>query len=172
MGLLITLLSLPLLTLPIALAAGIRHLRRYLHAEDSRLVHFWRDLRAGVLPGLVVGIVALMLSVLLLLDIDLARSGLLPGGMLISVIGWAGLAVVAVAVLSAAGRWSPETGWKRALASVPASVRDDPRGTLFLVAAAGLVVFLTWILAPLIIPALGCAALAVVAIPERPHRRR
>ena len=29
----------------------------------------------------------------------------------------------------------------------------------------------TWALVPLVIPALGCAALAVVAIPERPRRR-
>ena len=28
----------------------------------------------------------------------------------------------------------------------------------------------TWALVPLVIPALGCAALAVVAVPERPRR--
>jgi hypothetical protein len=29
----------------------------------------------------------------------------------------------------------------------------------------------TWQLAPLVIPALGCVALAIVAAPERPRRR-
>ena len=35
------------ITLPAALAAGIRHLRRYLHAEASPARLFWRDVRDG-----------------------------------------------------------------------------------------------------------------------------
>ncbi|MCR2825759.1 hypothetical protein, partial [Microbacterium sp. zg.Y909] len=110
-GLLMTLVALPVVTLPAALAAGIRHLRRLVTAEDSRLQFFWADVRRAVLPGSAVGAVSLVATLVLLLDIDLARSGFLPGGAVIEVVGWAGLAGVAVAVLAAAGAWTPQTGW-------------------------------------------------------------
>ena len=42
----------------------------------------------------------------------------------------------AVALLAAAGAWTPERGWRAALWSVPASVRADLRGALFLAATA------------------------------------
>ena len=41
-GLLITVGGILLVTLPAALAAGIRHLRRYLNAEASPQRQFWR----------------------------------------------------------------------------------------------------------------------------------
>lgn len=170
-GILITLIGLPLITLPAALSAGIRHLRRYLHAEDSRLVFFWRDLRAGLLGGLVVGAIALVLTLVLLLDIDLAGAGTLPGGPLIAAIGWIGLALVGLTLLIAAAAWSPETGWRRALRSAPATATGDIRGALYFIATVAFVVVVTWALPPLIIAGLGCAALAAVAIPERPGRR-
>jgi len=170
-GMLVTLIGLPLITLPAALAAGIRHLRRYVHAEDSRLTFFWSDLRAGVARGLVVGLGALVLTLILLLDIDLAASGALPGGVVVSTVGWVGLASLGVTLLVAAAAWTPETGWRRALRSVPGSLARDFPGALYLVSTVVFVVVVTWALPPLIIAGLGCAALAAVAIPERPARR-
>lgn len=167
-GLLMGLVSIPIVTLPAALAAGIRHLRRHVAAEDSRLALFWNDVRRAVLPGAVVGAGVLVLTLLLLLDIDLARSGFLPGGVVVEIVGWAGLAVLAIVLLAAAGVWSPEGGWRAALGAVPAVVRADLFGAAYLVAAAGFAVVVTWALAPLIVPALGCVALAVVALPSRP----
>lgn len=166
-GLLITLVGLLVVTLPVALAAGIRHLRRFIAAEDSRLSLFWADVRAGLAPGALVGLVATAVALLLVLDIDLARSGFLPGGAVVEVVGWAGLAAVAVALLIAAGRWTPTGGWRTAIRAVPAAVAADVRGAVFLLAAAALVVLLTWVLPPLFVAAIGCAALAVVAVPER-----
>src|SRR5690606_22077874 len=40
-GLLIALVALPVVTLPISLAAGVRHMRRFAAAEDSRVALFW-----------------------------------------------------------------------------------------------------------------------------------
>lgn len=169
-GLLIAAGSLALITLPAALAAGIRHLRRYVDAEDSRLVLVWADFRAALLPGMAVGAVAVVATGLLLLDIDLARSGFLPGGDFIAIVGWAGLAVVAIALLGSAGAWTPDTGWRAALRSVPRSAAHDPFGAVYLVAAAGFVGVATWMLVPLFVPAIGCAALAVIAVPTRRRR--
>lgn len=166
-----TVASLLVVTLPAALAAGIRHLRRFAAAEHSPFAQFWRDFRSAALPGAVVGLGAVALTLLLLLDIDLARSGFLPGGFIVEVVGWVGLAGVAVAIMLAAGAWAPETGWRAALRAVPGLVRSDLIGALYLVSTAVFVVVLTWVLPPLFIAALGCAALAVVAVPQRPRRR-
>lgn len=171
-GLLVAAGGLLLVTLPASLAAGIRHLRRYLNAEASPQRRFWRDYLAALPGGLAVGFSGLAVVLLLVLDIDLAGSGALPGGPAIALVGWAGLAAAAVALLVAAGLWSPERRWRTALRRVPATVAGDPGGALFLAAAAALVCVLTWVLVPLVIPALGCAALAVVAVPARRRRPR
>jgi hypothetical protein len=170
-GLLMLVVSVLVITLPVAMAAGIRHLRRYVAAEHSPMAFFWRDVKRGLAPGAVVGLGATLVALLLLLDIDLARSGFLPGGIVVEVVGWAGLAGVALGVLSAASAWSPELGWRGALRAVPALVRADAVGALYLVVAAGFAVILTWMLPPLIVAGLGCAALAVVAVPARRRRR-
>lgn len=166
-GLLVTAAGIAVVTLPAALGAGIRHLRRYLAAEASPAKAFWTDVRAGLAGGIAVGVTAIALVLLLLLDIDLANSGALPGGAAIAVVGWAGLGAVAVAVLAAAGRWTPESGWRAVVRGIPATLRADVRGSLYLVATAAFVGVVTWMLPPLIIAGLGCAALAVVAIPAR-----
>ena len=74
-----------------------------------------------------------------------------------------------VALLVAAGAWEPSAGWRQAVRDVPAIIRGDVRALAFYVAAVALVVILTWMLPPLLPAALGCAVLAVVAVP---HRRR
>ena len=169
-GLLVTIAGLAIVTLPAALAAGIRHLRRYVAAEGSPYALFWQDVRKALPGGLVVGVAGLALALLLLLDIDLAGSGFLPGGAVIGIVGWAGLIVGAVALLTAAAEWTPETGWKAAIRAVPAAVAADVRGALYLAATAVFVAVVTWVLVPLIVPALGSAALAAVAIPSRGRR--
>ncbi|HYH78924.1 MAG TPA: hypothetical protein VEX86_03985 [Longimicrobium sp.] len=200
-GLLVTLVSLPLVTLPAALAAGIRHLRRYIAADGSPISAAWRDFGKALPGGLVVGAVSVVLTAILLLDVDLAGSGMLPGGAAVAVVGWIGLAVVAVSVLAAAGAWAPqgrasasrgfgaeprkgrasasrgfgaeprkERGWRGAVRGIPHALASDIPGTFYLAATAAFVVVVTWALPPLLIPALGCAALAVIAIPARARR--
>ncbi len=169
-GLLITLVGLLVITLPAGLAAGIRHLRRFVAAEQSSMAQFWSDVRRAILPGAVVGLVATVAAIILILDIRLAGSGALPGGGVIAVVGWVGLVALGVAVVAAAGLWSPELGWRAAVRSVPAVIRADLRGALFLVAAVGFVGVVTWMLPPLFVAAIGCTALAVVAIPTRQRR--
>ncbi|WP_243076448.1 hypothetical protein [Microbacterium sp. SS28] len=169
-GLLVTIAGLAIVTLPAALAAGIRHMRRYAAAEGSPYALFWQDVRKALPGGLVVGVAGVALTLLLLLDIDLANSGFLPGGAVIGVVGWAGLVAGAVALLTAAAAWSPDTGWRAAFRAVPAAVGADLTGALFLAATAVFVGVVTWMLVPLIIPALGSAVLAAVAIPGRRRR--
>ena len=170
-GLLVVLVGVLVVTLPVALAAGIRHLGRYIAAEDSRLALFWRDVRAGLAGGSLLGLIVVVVAAVLAVDIVLARSGMLPGGVVVEAVGWTGLAALAVGLLIAAGAWDPQTGWRNAVRSVPSIVRDDIRGLVFYIAAVALVVILTWMLPPLLPAAIGCAVLAVVAVPQRRRSR-
>jgi len=170
-GLLIAVAGLLVVTLPAALAAGIRHLRRYVNAEQSHTRTFWTDWRTALPGGLVVGLAATVIAVVLALDIVLANTGALPGGPIIGVVGWAGLAVLAVALLVAAGAWTPESGWRTAVRGIPSALATDPVGAVYFAVAAVLTGVVTWMLAPLIIAGLGCSAFAVVAIPARRTRR-
>lgn len=170
-GLLVTVASLLVVTVPSALAAGCAHLRRFLRAEDSRAVLFWRDFRLSLRGGALIGVGAVVLTLLLLLDIDLAKSGMLPGGAVVEFVGWAGLVALAVGLLTAASLWSASGRWGVAVRQVPGVLAGDVGGAVYLLATIGFVVAVTWALAPLIVAGLGCAVLAVVALPERPRRR-
>ncbi|WP_448809080.1 hypothetical protein [Agromyces bauzanensis] len=170
-GILVSVVSLPVITLPAALAAGVRHLRRYLRAEDSALGWFWRDVGASLVGGIGIGAASVVLALVLALDIDLASTGALPGGPVVGVVGWIGLAVLVLVLLTAAGRWAPGLGWLGALREAPRAIRADPVGAAYLLATAVFAGVVTWQLAPLVVPALGCVALAIVAAPERPRRR-
>ncbi len=169
-GLMMSIVALGVVTLPIALAAGIRHLRRFVAADDSRAALFWEDVRAGILPSLLVGVPAVLIAAVLTADVVLAGSGALPGGQVIAVVGWAGLLALAVAVLTAAGEWSPSRGWIEAVQAVPGVIRADAVGAAYIAAAAVFTGVVTWALAPLFIAGIGCAALAVVAVPARRRR--
>lgn len=170
-GLFVVAGGIAVVTLPASLAAGVRHMRRYVNAEASHARTFWSDYRRALPGGLVVGLAGLVLIVVLVVDIDLAGSGALPGGPVVAIIGWVGLVAGAVALLLAASAWTPERGWRDAVRGVPSAVAGDLPGALYLAATAGFVGVATWMLVPVLIPALGCAALAAVAIPVRSRRR-
>jgi hypothetical protein len=170
-GLLVTAAALPILTAPAALAAGHRHLRRYVRAEGSSLAQAWRDFVRALPGGLLVGLAAAAAAAALVLDIVLAGAGALPGGALVVGAGWTVAALLGAALLIAASHWSAEGGWRAALRAVPGAVGADPLGTLYIACAGGFVMLATWMLVPLIAPALGCAVLATVAVPARARRR-
>lgn len=166
-GLVVFVVAIPVVTLPLALAAGTRHLRRYLLAEDSGMALFWRDVRTGLPGGLLVGLCALAAVGILALDLALAFSGALPGGAIVGVVGWIGLAAVALGISVTARTWDPAEGWKRAITAARRELQADMVGALYLLIACGFVVLVTWQLPPLLLPGLGVLVLAILAVPER-----
>ena len=166
-GVIVLLVAVPVITLPLALALGVRHLRRYLLAEAHGLSEVLADLRRGLLGSLVVGLVALVLSAALALDIVLGTDGVLPGGRVVVVAGWVGLALLGTVLVVAARVWSPEGGWRTALRAVPHEIGADPVGACYVVVAVGFVALLTWQLPPLLLPGLGLLVFASLAVPER-----
>jgi hypothetical protein len=166
-GILVVACSLPIVTLPAALAAGIRHLRRFLAAEASGVKLYLADVRRALAGGVVVGLAVVAAALVLWFDVRLAASGALPGGPVVGAVGVIGLVAVGLALVLAAARWTPELGWRPALRAIPAAAAGDPVGAAYLVVALGLTVVVTWQLPPLIVPGIGCLVFAVVATAER-----
>lgn len=169
-GILVTAGSLLVVTFPAALAAGIRHLRRFLEGKDSRAGSFWRELLAALPGGLAVGGAALVPAVVLLLNIRLASTGALPGGSLVGPASWGVLAFLVLFTAAMAAQWTPDAGWRPTLRLSLRALTSDPGGALYVFAAVVFAGIVTWQLVPLIVPALGCVVLAVVAAPERRRR--
>lgn len=171
-GVLVTVSGLLIVTLPAALAAGTRHLRRYLAAEDSHARLFWADFAAAVRGGAVVGAIAGVVSLVLWIDVVLAASGVLPGGQIVLVVAIVGWVAIATILLQSTVLWSPGVGWRAALRLAPRSLRNDLVGAAYLVSALGIAAVVTWQLPPLFLPALGCLAFAAVAVSVRDVARR
>lgn len=170
-GLLVSALSIPVVTIPLAFAVGTRHLRRYLLAEASGIALAGRDLRLGILRSLPLGLAMAAIVAALVVDMSLAQDRVIPGAELIAVVGWLGLAAVLCVLLTAARLWSPERGWLPALRGCWPVWCGDPVGVAYLLAAGGLVALLGWQLLPLVVPGIGCLVLALLAIPERTRSR-
>lgn len=167
-GILVALCSLPIVTAPAALAAGIRHLRRYLQARDSRVALFFTDVRAALVwRGLAVGAAATAVVGALVLQLVVVPGTGLPGTEAVLVIVVALMVAVLTLLGFAAASWSPSRGWRFALGMAVHRVAADPVGGLLGVVAVGLTALAAWQLPPLLVPALGCLAFALTVITAR-----
>lgn len=166
-GVLVTIASIVVLTIPAALAAGIRSLRRYLRAERSGIAEFWSDLRRAALPGALIALTVIAALGVLAVSAWVATSGSVPGSELVLVVCAVGAVGVLTALVALASRWRPAVGWRGAARGLRASMASDPGGTALLVIAIGLTGIAGWQLPPLIVPALGCLVFAAAVVVER-----
>lgn len=169
-GVIVTVLALPVLTLPAALAAGIRHLRRFAHDEGSRLSMVLRDTRDAAIGGIGVAVVALIGAAAALMAVGLAAADPTGVGTVMSVIGWLGVGIIATAVVMAAGAWTPEGGWLRAVRGLRDQLDASPSAAVYLLVAVAMAAVLTWQFLLLLVPSLGVVAFAVVAVETRARR--
>lgn len=171
-GILVTVGSLLVVTAPAAIAAGVRHLDRYLHARESSIRTFFADYRAALLPGGVgVGAAAAVVSAVLLLQIFALPGADLPGADVLVVVASILLLAVLVLLVLACASWAPSRTWRHALTASVERAVADPVGALLAAVALGLTVVAAWQLPPLIIPALGCLVFAVTVVRVRKRRR-
>ena len=171
-GIIVALISIPIVTIPLAIAVGKRHLMRFLRAEGSQLSLVAGDVREGFIGGVGIGCAWLAATGVLAMDLLLVASGALPGGVAVGAIAAVLLAALTVLMLWVAASYTPVLGWRTAVRVGFASLRADLVGSAYLLVGAGLVVLFTWMLPPLIIPALGCVCFAVAAISARHAARR
>ena len=166
-GVMVFVLSLPVLTLPAALVAGIRHLRRFTNGEGSSVAGLWRDFRDALWGGVGVALVALLGAAAALFAIGLAGADRTAVGTGMAVVGRVALGIIGTALLMAAGRWTRDRGWLRAGRSLRRWLDADPAGAVYLLVAVGLAAVLTWQFLLLAVPCLGLLAFAVVAVQAR-----
>ncbi|TDE91649.1 DUF624 domain-containing protein [Occultella glacieicola] len=172
-GLVVTLLCLPLITILPAMAAGAAHLRRHIEGRADPLRAVFSDFAAYLRGSWPLGVGALALVVLLIIDIDIATFTDLPGGQVFRFLSIAVLALGAVIALRTAGGralW-PEVGWRDAVGDAGRRSVADPVGSVLLLVAIGLSAVLVWMLAifALIVP--GLLVLALVSVEHRHYRR-
>ncbi|GMA34803.1 YesL family protein [Demequina litorisediminis] len=74
-GIMIALAALPILTAPAALAAGVRHLTRYLRGEASPWREFWADVRSGAVGSAGIALVTAVVAGVLVVDIQARGHG-------------------------------------------------------------------------------------------------
>ncbi len=78
-GLLVLVLSIPLVTIPAAYAAGIAHLERHLSGRDDSVRALWGTFRAALPGSWKLGITTAAAAVVIVLNLLLATVGQLPG---------------------------------------------------------------------------------------------
>ncbi|BDZ41379.1 hypothetical protein GCM10025865_06780 [Paraoerskovia sediminicola] len=188
-GLLVAVGSLLVVTAPGALAAGTAHLRRQVAARDVGVGRLVRETWAATRVLWPLGVLAPMVAVLLAGNVELAASGVLPGGALVR---WVSLGVGAVAlvvVLRAVGAWSgPEgerdvvggrsgfagavSGTRRLIRTGASRAAHDLGGSVLLLAAVAACSVIVWMLVILAVVVPGLLCLAVVAVEVRHDHRR
>ena len=93
-GLLVLVLSLPLITIPAAYAAGIAHLERHLSGRDDSIRALWGTFRSALPGSWKLGITTAAAAVVIVLNLLLTMVGQLPGQ---------GVVLPATLILAAAG---------------------------------------------------------------------
>ncbi|KUM35426.1 Poxvirus protein I5 [Arthrobacter sp. EpRS71] len=186
-GVIVLLLSIPLVTAPAAYAAGVAHLERHLSGRDDSLRSLWGNFRLALPGSWKIGITTAAAAVVIVLNLLLALVGQLPGRAAILPATLVLAAAGAVLFLRIAANWSggvkwegdadqqsaevpgPER-WAAAYASAKADSLRDWSGSLLLLAAVSMTVVFVWMLQALFVIVPGTLILAAAAIKIRSHR--
>ncbi len=171
-GILCCVAGVALITLPAACAAGSAHLRRFLLAETAPPKKFFKDFLAALRTGWLVGVVSVLAIAILLVNIVIANSRLLPGWQFILAGGVLVLVALLVSLTGMTARWQHSRSWRAAGRSWLQDARADPPGVVWLLVAVILAVLAVWQLTPLVVPGIGCLVFAALttAVRERAQR--
>jgi hypothetical protein len=177
-GVLVLVLSIPLVTIPAAYAAGIVHLERHLTGRDDSVRGLWGTFKAALPGSWKLGITTAAAAVVIVLNLLLAWVGQLPGREVVLPATLILAAAGAVLLLRTTAAWSDFTGphtdgrsaWRSALETGQTLSLKDWTGSLLLAAALfGAVVFV-WMLAALFVVVPGTLILAAAAVKLRSTR--
>lgn len=166
-GLAVTVMSLPLITVVPALAAGARHLDDHVSGERDTLRGLLRSGWQATRGGWLVGACVLVISAMLCVNIVLGTQGLVPGGRVFAIVSGALLAGVLVVACRVAGLWRPGASWRTLWRCGGTLTFEDPVGSVFVLLGLGVSATVVWMLPPLIVIAPGLTAVAMVAAERR-----
>lgn len=116
-GLLVLVLSIPLVTIPAAYAAGIAHLERHLSGRDDSIRALWGTFRSALPGSWKLGITTAAAAVVIVLNLLLAVVGQLPGRAVILPATLILAAAGAVLLLRTAAAWSDSAGYSKGAAA-------------------------------------------------------
>ncbi|UWM48633.1 hypothetical protein N0X72_06130 [Streptomyces carpaticus] len=166
-GVLVAVLAAPLVTAVPALVAGTAHLRRQLTGDSVRLADAWADFTAAWRTLWPLALAFPFAVLLLLWNLSLAETGLLPGGPAVYALSLVHGGALAVLLLRIAARWHPGTHLGTAVRAAFTDIRDDLSGSLLLVLAAAMCLVFVWMLLPLALLVGGLLALAALGVEHR-----
>ncbi|WLQ07243.1 Poxvirus protein I5 [Arthrobacter oryzae] len=193
-GVLVLVLSLPLVTIPAAYAAGIAHLGRHLSGRDDSLRALRGTFRSALPGSWKLGITTAAAAVVIVLNLLLALAGQLPGQAVVLPATLILAAAGAVLLLRTAAAWSDDAGsaagapkvgaasatasktgasktaWPAALDAAKMLSLRDWTGSLLLAAALFAAVVFVWMLAALFVVVPGTLILASAAVKMRSTR--
>ena len=189
-GLLVLVLSIPLVTIPAAYAAGIAHLERHLSGRDDSIRALWGTFRAALPGSWRLGIATAAAAVAITFNLLLAMVGQLPGRAVILPATLVLAAAGAILLLRAAAAWSDFAGsapgfghaatrrvptgkpaWHSALAAAKTLSLRDWTGSLLLASALFAAVVFVWMLVALFVVVPGMLILASASVKIRSIRR-
>ncbi|MFK0003801.1 Poxvirus protein I5 [Paenarthrobacter sp. NPDC090522] len=186
-GVIVLLLSLPLVTAPAAYAAGVVHLERHLSGRDDSLRTLWDTFRRALPGSWKYGMTTAAAGLVVVLNLLLALVEQLPGRTVILPATLVLAAAGAVLLLRTAGNWSGPVAWDAATqpadtgggegwAAAYSTAKEDSvrdwSGSLLLLAALGMSVVFVWMLQALFVIVPGALILATAAIKIRSNRNR
>jgi|SRR5665647_900571 len=163
-GLVVAVLSIPVLTILPALAAGVVHLRRHLDGRGDRVADLLRLFVVACRGVWLVSIAGVGAVLVLGFNIWLLRTTAADAFRLPGIVSGVVLAALAVVLLRSAGGWRPGSAWWPAVRAAARRSRDDLRGTGMLLIALVLAGVIVWMLVPLALVVGGLLALAVLAV--------
>ena len=175
-GLLVLVLSIPLVTIPAAYAAGIAHLERHLSGRDDSIRALWGTFRSALPGSWKLGITTAAAAVVIVLNLLLTMVGQLPGQAVVLPATVILAAAGAILLLRTAAAWSDFAGhkndgaWPAALAAGKALSLRDWTGSLLLAAALFAAVVFVWMLAALFVVVPGTLILASASVKMRSNR--
>jgi len=199
-GLLVLVLSIPLVTIPAAYAAGIAHLERHLSGRDDTVRGLWGTFRSALPGSWKLGITTAAAAVVIILNLLLATVGQLPGSAVVLPATLLLAAIGAVLLLRTTAAWSDAAGghaadagrtpsdsvpqasarqasartgpaaWKSALEAGKSLSLRDWTGSLLLVAALFAAVVFVWMLVALFVVVPGMLILAAASVKMRSAR--
>jgi hypothetical protein len=165
-GVLVT-LSLPgLVTILPAWAAGCAHIRAHLDGESTPLARLLRNCLTAFKRSLRVSLLLAAALALVAFDLLIVWAGL-PGGRAVAAVCAVAATGLIVVTMRAGSVWTPGDDWTALLRDAVRRSAHDIRGTLLVVLALGMLAVITWQLLSLLIPMLGCVAMATVAVERR-----
>ena len=177
-GVLVLVLSIPLVTIPAAYAAGTAHLDRHLNGRDDSVRGLWGLFKAALRGSWKLGITTAAAAVVIVLNLLLAWAGQLPGREIVLPATLVLAAGAAILLLRTASAWSDSqtsqsTGkdtWHQALQTGKDISLRDWTGSLLLAAALFCAVVFVWMLAALFVVVPGTLILAAAAVKLRSRR--